>query len=252
MKRPQVAFLRACGVAVALATAACGAANAGTPPAMTAPAPVASTTATPSTDMAATSAPVSTSAPKPPPPIDENAVAAATGAKPESTDGVVKVSFPRTDVPVEIDGAKLAPFMGLTSWVAFTPGKPGVEAMAMGDLVLFEDEVNPVMSALLDNGLDVTALHNHFFFSKPAVYFMHVSGEGTVAALGKAVKTAMERIADIRKKAPKPSDRSGAAALPAKSAIDGAKLEAVLGVKGQAKDGMYKATMGRAATASCG
>src|SRR5579859_4470903 len=85
-------------------------------------------------------------------PIDPAAVAAATGGKPEPNDKVVKVSFPRTDVPVTVDGwSNMAPFMGLTSWAAFTPGeKPGVEAMVMGDLVLFEDEVNPVMSAALD------------------------------------------------------------------------------------------------------
>ena len=186
------------------------------------------------------------------PPLDQSAVANATGGKPELSEGALKVSFPRTDVPVEVDGARLAPFLGLTSWAAFVPGKPGVEAMIMGDLVLFEDEVNPVLSVLLGNGIEVTALHNHFFYAKPAVYFMHISGEGTVAALGKGVKTALEKIAETRKKTAKPSERSGAAPLPAKSTIDAAKLDALFGVKGQAKDGMYKATMGRAATAACG
>jgi hypothetical protein len=201
----------------------------------------------------ASAAPVASAAPAAKPvPLDPAAVASATGATPDATDGVLKVSFPRTDVPVEVDGAKLAPFMGLTSWTAFTPGKPGVEAMIMGDLVLFEDEVNPVMSALLENGVEVTALHNHFFHAKPAVYFMHVGGEGSVAGLGKGVRAAMDKIAAIRKAAPKPSETSGAAPLPAKNAIDSAKLDAVFGVKGQAKDGMYKATMGRIATASCG
>jgi hypothetical protein len=188
-------------------------------------------------------------------PIDEKAVAEATGVeKPEtSPDGVVKASFPRKDVDVLVDGAKLPPFMGLTSWAAFTPGKKGVaDAMVMGDLVLFEDEVNPVMSALLDHGVEVTALHNHFFFDAPHVYFMHIGGEGTVAKLGGGVRAAMDKIAEIRKKAPKPAHTFGAGVLPAKSTIDGAKLEAVFGVKGQAKDGMFKATMGRKATASCG
>jgi hypothetical protein len=186
------------------------------------------------------------------PPIDENAVASATGGKPENSEGVIKVSFPRTDVPVDVDGSKLSPFLGLTSWAAFTPGKPGVEAMVMGDLVLFEDEVNPVMSTLFENGVEVTALHNHFFYAKPVVFFMHVNGEGTVAGLGKGVKAALEKVAEIRKKTPKPLDRSGGPPLPAKSAIDPAKLDAVFGLKGQAKDGMYKATMGRSATAACG
>jgi hypothetical protein len=143
--------------------------------------------------------------------------------------------------------------MGLTSWVAFTPGRKGVaDAMVMGDLVLFEDEVNPVMSVLLDHGVQVTAVHNHFFYDAPRVYFMHVGGEGTVATLGGGAKAAMEKVAEIRKKSPKPGHTYGAPPLPAKNAIDAAKLDAVFGVKGQAKDGMFKATMGRSATASCG
>jgi hypothetical protein len=188
-------------------------------------------------------------------PIDEKAVADATGVdKPEkSPDGVVKAAFPRKDVEVAVDGWKVAPFMGLTSWVAFTPGRRGVaDAMVMGDLVLFEDEVNPVMSVLLDHNLQVTALHNHFFYDTPHVFFMHVGGEGTVAGLGGGVKAAMDKVAEIRKKSPRPGHGYGVAPLSAKSAIDGAKLEAALGVKGQAKDGMFKATMGRSATASCG
>jgi hypothetical protein len=188
-------------------------------------------------------------------PIDEKAVADATGVeKPEkSPDGVVKASFPRKDVEVAVDGWKLAPFMGLTSWVAFAPGRKGVaDAMVMGDLVLFEDEVNPVMSVLLEHNLQVTALHNHFFYDTPHVFFMHVGGEGTVAALGGGARAAMEKVAEIRKKTPKPAHGYGAAPLPAKNAIDGGKLEPVLGVKGQAKDGMFKATMGRSAQASCG
>jgi hypothetical protein len=188
-------------------------------------------------------------------PISDKAVVDATGVEKAETsaDGVVKASFPRKDIDVTVDGAKLAPFQGLTSWVAFAPGKRGVaEAMVMGDLVLFEDEVNPVLSVLLEHGVEVTALHNHFFYDTPHVYFMHVGGEGTVAALGGGVKAALEKVAEIRKRSPKPAHGFGAAALPAKSNLDAAKLEAALGVKGQAKDGMFKATMGRKATASCG
>src|SRR6266704_6362476 len=91
---------------------------------------------------------------------------------------VYKVSSPRTDVKVSVDRWEMPPFMGLTSWAAFKPGmdKP---AMVMGDLVLLQDEVNSVMSAAFDNGLEVTALHNHFFFDEPKIYFMHVHGMGT-------------------------------------------------------------------------
>lgn len=171
----------------------------------------------------------------------------------KSADGVVKASWPRKDLDVAVDGWKMPPFMGLTSWAAFSPGKAGVaEAMVMGDLVVFEDEVNPVMSKLLDAGVQVTALHNHFFFDQPRVFFMHIGGEGKVDALGKGVKAAMDEVAAIRKKSPKPTSTFGAAKLPAKNAIDGAKLDAAFGAKGTAKDGMYKAVFGRKTSASCG
>ena len=189
----------------------------------------------------------------PKPPLDAARVGAATGGKPETSDNVVKVSFPRDDVRVEVDGwSKMPPFMGLTSWAAFAPGeKPEFEAMVMGDLVLFEDEVNAVMSAALDNGLEVTALHNHFFFDKPHVLFMHIGGEGTVEQLGKGVKAALDAAQAIRQKAPQPGNAFGAAP-PTSSKIDGAKLDAVFGVKGTAKDGMYKAAFGRKTHAACG
>ena len=222
-----------------------------------APAAPAPTVAAPVVTTAPASAPApapTPAAPKLSPALDDKAVAAATGAdKAESSDGVVKVSFPRTDVPVTVDAWRVPPFMGLTSWAGFSPAREGVaEAMVMGDLVLFEDEVNPVMSVLLDSGVQVTALHNHFFFDAPHVYFMHIGGEGSVASLGKGVKLALEKVAEIRRKAPKPSASFSAPALPAKSAIDAAKLDAALGVKGQAKDGMYKAVMGRKTQAACG
>ena len=191
--------------------------------------------------------------PKPPKAIDAALVASVTGAKPETTEAVVKVSFARSDVSVEVDGwANVPPFMGLTSWAAFTPAeKPGVEAMVMGDLVLFEDEVNPVMSAALDGGLQVTALHNHFFFDKPHVLFMHIGGEGSTDALAKAVKAALDAQKSVRQKSAQPQLGFGGA-IASPSRIDGAKLDAVFGIKGAAKDGMYKAVMGRKASASCG
>ena len=205
--------------------------------------------------MATTANETTAAPPKLSPPIDEAAVASATGVdKPEkAADGTVKASFPRTDVPVEVEGWKMPPFMGLTSWAAFAPAKLGVaEAMVMGDLVLFEDEVNPVMSVLLEHGVSVTALHNHFFFDNPHVFFMHIGGEGTVAQLGKGVRAGIDKASELRKKSAKPPATSGAAALPAKSTIDAAKLDAAMSTKGQAKDGMYKAVFGRKTNAACG
>ncbi len=107
-------------------------------------------------------------------------------------EGVYKVTLPRNDVKIVVDGWTMPPFMGLGTWAAFTKGAH-TEAMVMGDTVLFEDEVNAAMSAALDNGLNVTALHNHFFFDQPKVYFMHIEGEGTADKLAGAVRKVYDR-----------------------------------------------------------
>jgi hypothetical protein len=244
--------------ALIVGVAACGGApdvppQMPSPPAATAPpvAPAASAPPVPAPSVAATSVPPPAAAS--PVPIDPARVAAATGGKPETSGDVVKVSFPRDDVRVEVDGwAKVAPFMGLTSWAAFVPGqKPDVEAMVMGDLVLFEDEVNPAMSAALGGGLEVTALHNHFLFDRPHVLFMHIGGEGTVDHLGQGVKATLDAVHAVRAKAPKPAASFGAPP-PSPSKIDASALDVILGVKGTAKEGQYKATFGRKTQADCG
>src|SRR5262245_47039493 len=132
-------------------------------------------------------------------PLDTNRIDQITGLKGtwSAAESVFKVSAPRNDVGVKVDEWKMPPFMGLTSWAAFLPGKKA-DAMVMGDLVLFEDEVNPVMSAALNNGLEVTALHNHFFHADPQVYFMHIGGEGSVETLATGVKMALAKVKEIR------------------------------------------------------
>lgn len=164
--------------------------------------------------------------------------------------GVFKVMRPRNDLPVTVDGWKMPPFMGLTSWAAFSAGKDN-EAMVMGDLVLFEDEVNPVMSALLDSGLEVTALHNHFFYDEPRVYFMHIGGEGAADKLAGGVKLAFAKQQEIRAANPTPR-RGFGGSIPTPSSLGAAPLEAILGAKAQAKDGMVKFVFGREATMDCG
>jgi hypothetical protein len=163
-----------------------------------------------------------------------------------SDEGVYKVSFPRADVKVTVDGWTMPPFMGLGTWAAFTETKHGV--MVMGDTVLFEDEVNPAMSVAFENGLSVTALHNHFFFDQPKVYFMHIEGEGTTEQLAAAVRKIYDKIKEARTANPQPQNSFGAKALPEKSAISAAPLNEVFGITGEENNGMVKFTIGRPAT----
>ena len=161
-------------------------------------------------------------------------------------EGVYKVTFPRNDVKVAVDGWTMPPFMGLGTWAAFTATKDG--AMVMGDTVLFEDEVNATMSAALDNGLNVTALHNHFFFDHPKVFFMHIEGEGPADKLAAAVRKVYDAAKQVRAASPSPKDSFGAGRLAEKSSITAAPLNEIFGAQGESKDGMVKFTFGRPAT----
>jgi hypothetical protein len=161
-------------------------------------------------------------------------------------EGVYKITFPRNDVKVVVDGWTMPPFMGLGTWAAFTATQTG--AMVMGDTVLFEDEVNTAMSTALDNGLSVTALHNHFFFDHPKVYFMHIEGEGAVDKLAGAIRKVYDAAKQVRAASPNPKDSFGAARLPDKSSIAAAPLNEIFGAQGESKDGMVKFTFGRRAT----
>src|SRR5436309_6512156 len=159
---------------------------------------------------------------------------------------VYKITFPRDDVKVVVDDWTMPPFMGLGTWAAFTPTKDG--AMVMGDTVLFEDEVNAAMSAALDNGLSVTALHNHFFFDRPKVYFMHIEGEGGVDQLAGAVRKVYDKIKEVRAASPQPKESFGANALPDKNSISSEPLNRIFAMKGEENNGMVKFSIGRPAT----
>src|SRR5438067_8775611 len=165
--------------------------------------------------------------------------------KMNQAEGVYKVTFPRDDVKVSVAGWTMPPFMGLGTWAAFQGTND--KAMMMGDTVLFEDEVNSVLSAALDNGLSVTALHNHFFFDQPRVYFMHIGGEGSLEQLASAVRKLYDKVKEIRAANPQPRNSFGAAAMPEKSAIGPEPLNAIFGLTGETNNGMLKFTIGRPA-----
>jgi Domain of Unknown Function (DUF1259) len=174
--------------------------------------------------------------------LDTATIERLTGVKGELSEkeGAFKVSVPRGDLDVTAAGVKMTPPLGLTSWAAFQ--QVGDHIMVMGDMVLLEDQVNPVMSAALDNGLEVTALHNHFFWDSPKVMFMHIGGMGDEATLAGAVGKVFGMIKDTsggKGEVPR-VDLS-----PAQTSLDPKAIEEVLGVKGQLANGVYKVTIGR-------
>ena len=174
--------------------------------------------------------------------LDTSKIEELTGAKGklDEKEGAFKVSVPRSDLSVTAAGVRLTPPLGLTSWAAFQ--RAGSHTMVMGDLVLLEDQVNPVMTVALDNGLQVTALHNHFSWDTPKVMFMHIGGMGDEAALATAVGKVFTKIKDTSGgKGTVPN----ADIDPAKTSLAPEKIEAILGSKGELKDGVYKVVIGR-------
>ena len=157
-------------------------------------------------------------------------------------DGVLKVNIPRSDLKVTIDGIATPTPFGFGGWLAMTKGDGGMDVM-MGDLVLTEDEVNPVMSALLDNGLEVTALHNHFFFENPRIFYMHVHGHGKAADLARMAKPAVELIG--RGSAQHQSTVTGGASNIAAGQMDTAAIARIVGHDGDQTGAVYKITVGR-------
>src|SRR6516162_11807382 len=155
---------------------------------------------------------------------------------------VLKVNIPRKDLNVVVDGVSTPTPFGFGGWLAMTKGAGGMD-VTMGDLVLTEDEVNPVMSALLDNGLEVTAVHNHFFFENPRIFYMHVHGHGTAADLAKMVKPAVDLIG---KASPThQSSITGRSSNISGSQIDTAKIARIVGHEGEQSGAVYKITIGR-------
>jgi len=173
-------------------------------------------------------------------PAEYQQVLSTLGKQGDFKDNVLKVNIPRNDVKVTVAGVSTPTPFGFGGWVAMTKGDGGHQLL-MGDLVLLPDEVNPVMSALLDNGFDVTALHNHFFWDEPRMYYMHVHGHGTAAELAQKLKPAL---ALIGKSAGNPAAAPSPTSAPP-NALNTAKLVEIVGTQGEQNGAVYKFTLGR-------
>jgi hypothetical protein len=176
-------------------------------------------------------------------PADYQQVLTTLGKQGDFKDRVLKVNIPRNDVQVSVAGVKTPTPFGFGGWVAMTKGTDSMEVL-MGDLVLLQDEVNPVMTALLNNGLDVTALHNHFFWDEPHMFYMHVHGHGAASALAAKLKPAIDLIGHVPGarglSAPPP-----AAAAAAAGSMDTARIAGIVGHPGEQSGAVYKITIGR-------
>src|SRR5829696_5838539 len=170
-------------------------------------------------------------------PAEYQQVLSTLGKQGDFKDNVLKVNIPRNDLKVTVAGVATPTPFGFGGWVALTKGEGGHQVL-MGDLVLLQDEVNPVMSALLDNGFDVTALHNHFFWDEPRMFYMHVHGHGAAAELARKLKPAIDLIG-------KPGAAPAPTAAAPQNPLDTSKLVAIVGTPGEQTGAVYKFTLGR-------
>jgi hypothetical protein len=170
-------------------------------------------------------------------PSDYQEVLKALDRKGDFKAGVLKVNIPRSDLKITIQGVSTPTPFGFGGWIALTKATDGTDVM-MGDLVLLQEEVNPVMSALLDSGVDVTALHNHFFWDDPHVFYMHVHGMGKAAELAKRTKPALDLIGHVKPEASTPASSGG-------TPLDAAKIAKLVGHEGELSGAVFKITVGR-------
>lgn len=170
--------------------------------------------------------------------LDVQKIEQVTGMKGTEKNGEYKITVPQNDLKVVVDGFKIIPAMGLGSWAAFTPC--GDSAMVMGDIILTESDLKPVQQEVIRQGFAITAIHNHFVRNHPNVMYMHVDGRGKVEALASSVKAIFDKVKESRGKDPKASPADSVT-----NSLNIAKLDSIIGSKGEMNKGVYKYTIGR-------
>lgn len=181
--------------------------------------------------------------------LDRQAIAEIADTQATVKGNVVRIGWTRDDVAVQVDGMPLPPVAGLGSWAAFKPTGAGDNALVMGDTVVFQDEIDAAMDAAFAHGLEVTALHNHFFYDKPRAYFMHIGGQGPATRLAAAVKAVWDSIKEVRAANAQPATGFAGATPEPGGQIDAQRIASITGLPAANKTGgVIKVNTGRTAT----
>jgi len=170
--------------------------------------------------------------------LDTATIEKITGLKGKSNNGEYKITVPQNDLNIEVDGFKIIPPMGLGTWIGFTPTKEG--AMIMGDIIITETDLKPVQQEAIKQGLEITAIHNHFVRNHPNVMYMHIGGNGKTDVMATKAKAILDKVAEVRGHSP-----AGVSGSDVAYSIDSKKLDDILGYKGEMSKGVYKYTIGR-------
>lgn len=173
-------------------------------------------------------------------PLDTLAIERITGIKGKSNNGEYKITIPQNDLSIEVDGFKIIPAMGLSTWIDFAPSAGG--SMIMGDLVLTENDLKPVQQEIIKQGLTITAIHNHFVRNHPNVMYMHVGGSGSTEAIATKAKAILDKIKEVRGNDP---SKGNASSNTVDNSLNLESLDKILQYKGEMSKGVYKYTIGR-------
>jgi hypothetical protein len=174
------------------------------------------------------------------PPLDTLSIERIMGMKGKSNKGEYKITVPQNDLNIEVDGFKIIPAMGLSTWIDFAPSANGT--MVMGDIVLTENDLKPVQQEVIKQGLTISAIHNHFVRNRPNIMYMHIGGSGNTEVIATKAKAVLDKVKEVRGNDPSKGNASSEAV---NNSLDLVKLDMILQYKGEMTKGVYKYTIGR-------